>query len=70
MKAFRIMTDRILKRREGQLYAILEHRWAPWLFSGAIVDLSVEGGELVIRGCSKPDRPKRPNGTVAKRKRR
>jgi len=49
-----------IKRRDGQLYMVLQRKRARWLFPGATVDLSVKDGQLIIQGLSDPDRPKRP----------
>jgi hypothetical protein len=55
---FRVKYGDIIKRRDGQLFLVLQRKWAKWLFPGATIDLSVEDGELLVRGLTKPDRPK------------
>jgi hypothetical protein len=62
----RLQASDVFKRRDGQLYAILSPAWAAWLYPGATVDVSVNGGSLLIRGLSHPDRPKSPTKRVRK----
>jgi hypothetical protein len=57
----------VFKRRDGQLYAVLQRQWASWLYPGAIVEVSIDRGMLLIQG---PERPRRPINTPATKTKR
>jgi hypothetical protein len=47
----------VVRRRSGQVYAVLPERIATMLKGNATVDLTIEAGEIVIQW---PDRRMRP----------
>jgi hypothetical protein len=48
-----------VKRRDGQLYAVLPPRVAALLKGNPTVDLTVESGEIVVRWTDRRTRPKK-----------
>jgi hypothetical protein len=51
--------DVVVRRRDGQVYAVLPPRIATMLKGNRTVELAVEAGEIVVRWTDRRTRPKK-----------